>query len=184
MSIVRKTDPVGLDLKIDQFQSYLFETLGFTDEQYESFPRAYLNLKEIDDKKVLIPEHFESNIDDYNDVLFNDSHDVSSFFFRVPGSLPSIGGYGTARVAMIFQAQLDKLFPNAPHRFDEELNGLIEKASFDFNGHDTFKWETTIVGLEEAYREFNLDHIKYDDMHPFYVVRLEYLVRYDPNERC
>lgn len=182
MALIQKTSPVGLDNRIGQFQAYLFDKLGFTDHQ--SYPRMYLNLVEIDGKKGLLPEHFESNIDDYDDVLFDDNYNVSSFFFRVPGNLPSVGGYGTARVAMIFQAQLDKLFPDAPHRFDEELNGMIEAASFSYNGHDIFQWDTTIVGLEEVYREFTLDHVKFDDMHPFYVVRLEYLVRYDPNEGC
>jgi hypothetical protein len=181
MALIQKTNPVGLDLRIQHFQSYLFEKLGLAD--HESLPRVYLNIAETEGKKALIPELFIGK-QEYNEVLFNDNHDVSSFFFRMTEKLPSIGGYGQARVAMIFQAQLDRLFPNAPHRFDEELNGMIEEASFNYNGHDIFKWETTSVGIEEVYREFNLDQISYDNMHPFYPVRFEYLVRYDPNQKC
>jgi hypothetical protein len=181
MSIIARTSPVGIDQKISIFQSFLYEALGFVD--HTSYDRVSLNLKNIGGKVGIVPEHFIGGID-YKEVLFDDTCDVSSFFFRVPEKAPHSGGMETARVAMVFQAQLDKLFPLAPHRFDEELNGMIEKASFDFYGHDTFQLVDTVVGLREVYREFALDHIKYDDMHPFYVVRFEYLVRYVPNDSC
>ena len=39
MSLIQKTNPVGLDVKIDSFQSYLYSTLGFAD--WQCYPAIY-----------------------------------------------------------------------------------------------------------------------------------------------
>jgi len=183
MALLRKTDPVGLDLRIDQFQARQFTALGFTEDQFQSYPRVYLNEKVIDGRRGLIPEYFKSAGADYKDVMFDDNFPLSTFFYQNTRT-----GHdkktGTVRVSQIIQAQLDILFPSAPHRFDEELKEMFEKFAIGFVSHDHFKLVDTFTTIDEVYRDFLNEQIKYDDMHPFYVVRLEYLVRYNPNEKC
>ena len=184
MALLRKIAPVGLDLRIDQFQSRQFASIGFTEDQWQSYPRVYLNEKTINGKRGYIPEFFKSEGADYEEVYFDDSFDLSTFFYQHTRT-----GYdkqtGTVRVSQIIQAQLDRLFPSAPHRFDEELKGMFEGYAIrKFPSRDQFKLVDTFTTIDEVYRDFLFDHLKYDDMHPFYVVRLEYLVRYNPNEKC
>ncbi len=184
MALLRKTDPVGLDLRIDQFQSSQFTALGFDADDYQSYPRVYVNEIELKSgKRGHIPEYFTSVGNDYEDVMFNDNFNLSSFFYQHTRT-----GHekqtGTVRVSQIIQAKLDQLFPSAPHRFDEELKEMFEKFAINFRAHDQFKLVDTFTTIEEVYRDFITEQIKYDDMHPFYVVRLEYLVRYNPSEKC
>jgi hypothetical protein len=184
MALLRKTDPVGLDLRIDQFQRPQFVALGFTEDQYQSYPRVYMNEKVIDGKRGHIPEYFTSAGNDYEDVMFNDNYDLSSFFYQHTRTEYD-KQTGTVRVSQIIQAQLDRLFGDVPHRFDEELKGMFEDYAIrKFPSRDQFKLVDTFTTIEEVYRDFLTEHIEHDDMHPFYVVRLEYLVRYNPNQQC
>jgi hypothetical protein len=181
MALIQKTNPVGLDHRINQFQPFLYKKLNLSD--YESLPRVYLNETEIEGKKGLIPEYFEGN-KEYQDILFNDNHAATSFFFRMPVDSTHENGVETARVALIFQVKLDKLFVDPPHRFDEELNGLVESASIGFFGYSFFKLDNTVQGIRDVYQEFLIDKIRYTNMQHFYVVRFEFIVKFRPNMTC
>jgi len=183
MALLRKVSPVGLDLRVDQFQSRQFTALGFSEDDYQSYPRVYMNEKVIKGQRGYIPEYFRSVGNDYQEVYFDDTFNLSSFFYQHTRTSHD-KQTGTVRVSQVIQAQLDKLFPSAPHRFDEELKGMFEKFAIDFVAHDQFKLVDTFTTIDEVYRDFITEQIDYTDMHPFYVVRLEYLVRYNPNQQC
>lgn len=182
MALIEKTDPVGLDLRIGKFNKYLFDRLGFADDVYESYPRIYSNNVIIDEREVIIPEHYVS-ANDYKNVAFDDTFALSSFYYQDTQDTHA-EQVGTVRVSLIVQAQLDKLYPSAPHRFDEELKGTIEQLSNRYFAYDQFKLIDTFITVENVYRDFTTSHLEYTDMHSFYVVRFEYLVRYNPNETC
>jgi len=182
MALIEKTDPVGLDLRIAKFNAYLFNRLGFADDVYVSYPRIYSNMDIIDGKEVLIPEHYVSG-NDYKNVAFDDNWNLSSFYYQDTQDAHA-NQTGTVRVTLIVQAQLDKLYPSAPHRFDEELKGTIEELSNRYVAYDQFKLIDTFITVDNVYRDFTTSHLEYTDMHPFYVVRFDYLVRYNPNEKC
>ena len=182
MSLIEKTDPVGLDLRIGKFNSYLFQRLGFADDVYESYPRIYSNEIKIDGRIVMVPEHY-IGANEYMNVAFDDNFALSSFYYTADQDSHE-DQVGTVRVSLIVQAQLDQLYPNAPHRFDEELKGTIESLSNKYYAYDQFKYVGSFTTIDEVYRDFSTSHLEYDNMHPFYVVRFEYLVRYNPNEQC
>jgi hypothetical protein len=182
MALIEKTNPVGLDLRIAKFNAYLFDRLGFADDVYESYPRIYSNKAIRDGREIVVPEHFISG-KDYKNVAFDDTFALSSFYYQDTQDTHA-EQVGTVRVSLIVQAQLDKLYPSAPHRFDEELKGRIEQLSNKYYAYDQFKLVDTFITVDNVYRDFTTSHLEFTDMHPFYVVRFEYLVRYNPNETC
>ena len=121
MSLIQKTNPVGLDKIIDGFQAYMYNKLAFTD--WEMLPRVYANE---DVGGGLIPEYYDSE-KEYYEVFYDDDFSLTSFFFRYT-PIEVVNGYYECNVALIFQADLIELFPSIVHRADEEFNSRIIKA--------------------------------------------------------
>ena len=76
MSLIQKTNPVGLDKIIDGFQAYMYNRLTFTN--WEMLPRVYANE---DVGGGLIPEYYDSE-KEYYEVFYDDDFSLTSFFFR------------------------------------------------------------------------------------------------------
>lgn len=170
MANIRKANPVGLDKRIDDFQVYLFDTLGYSN--WECFPRVYMNESE----KGLIPEYYEGT-KEYEDVLYNDRVDLSSFFFRSSREEREDTGF-SCDVALVFQADLPKLFSSISHRADEEFDDSIRKASENYDLRDEFELVSMEHLINNVYREFNKDKIRQSDMSNRYVVRANYRVHF------
>lgn len=172
MALIQKSEPTGLDKRIQDFQSHLYSELGFTD--WNCFPRVYVNESE----KGLVPEYYEGD-KEYNEVLFDDNHDISSFFFRSSDETPGGDYYKECDVALVFQCDLPALFTSISHRADSEFDNLVYKAleSYDMETH--FSWISTQHGIAKVYREFDKSKIKYTDMSQRYVVRFNVRARFE-----
>jgi len=181
MALIQKVNPVGLDVKIDSFQSYLFTTLGFSD--WQSYPRIYSIPSGANSEfSGLIPAHFESGVD-YKEVYSDDEYDLSTFFYSDTG-VTFENWIGKAKVSLICQVRLDELFPSIDHRADEEFNTLVVNASNNYSGYETFNLVNIKKTIREVYREFVTGNIELTNMQPYYTVRFEYDVYYDPKAGC
>ena len=171
MAIYQRTNPVGLDARITEFQSYLYAKLGFAN--WECFDRVYMN-EQVD--KGLRPEAYEVNRE-YKDVLYDDTVDISTFFFRSSKVDRVNNGY-ECDVSLIVQCELPKLFPSIAHRADEELASKFELASENYNLRDYFKLEDAEYLIKNVYREFDKEQLQLDDISSRHVVRFNYRVHY------
>ena len=178
MALIQKTDPKGLDIKIDRFQAYLFRTLGFAD--WQCYPRVYSIPSDPNSQyKGLIPAHFLSSSDvDYDEVYMNDGFNLSTFFYTET-SVPFEKWIGKARVSLIAQVRLSDLFPSINHVADEEFNMLVVDASNGYSGYESFSLVDIKKTVGEVYKEFITDQIRLTNMQPYYTVRFEYDVYYD-----
>ena len=180
MSILRKSDPTGIDKLIDQWQVAIYNGLvvNGTWSKYESYHRGYRD--EI--KGVTEPRYFTTN-SDYITVTMNDNFCVTSFFVVKP-KRSFDGEYRVATVSMIFQADIAKLYPASPHRFDEELiNDVIGIMDRDLNPF--FTRGDIVTGIDDVYEDFDTESIKKlkHDMQPYNVARFDMEIRYSHN-RC
>jgi hypothetical protein len=171
MALFQRTSPVGLDKSIIDFQNHLTDTLAFAN--WNNFDRVYLNEK---NPTGLVPEYYDGN-GDYQEVLYNDGVDISSFFFRSSEVKPVGDGY-EVNVAWIVQCDLNALFPLISHRADEELAALILEASGDYPIDDRFSYQSTEYQINNVYREFDKKQLKHDDVSERHVVRFNYKVFY------
>jgi len=177
MALKRKDNPTGVDKLVDRWQTILYNGLiddrGWSD--YESYPRAY---KLIDPRgnNNITPKDFASE-NDYKGVLMNDGFAVTSFFL-----VSNIGdedeGLSTATISAIFQADLKKLYPNSPRRFDEELINDIKAVSRNLDAR--FTVGETARGIDDVYSGFDTEEIKKngDDHQPYNVVRFDMDVKF------
>ncbi len=173
MSINRKPNPTGVDEIIDRWQDLLYTGLlnrGWAD--YESYHRAY---KDIDKGTVNPMIHIINS--DMEQVPMNDKFAVNSFFL-VSDDSEEVNGLMESTVSVIFQGDLKKIYPNSPHRFDEELINDVKAVSRNLDGR--FRDIKISRGIENVYAEFNTELIKekLHDRQPYNVVRFDMTVKY------
>lgn len=174
MANILKTNPVGLDDLINDFQVFIYDKLGLPN--WESYPRVYLN----PNARGRLPEKYETN-GEYKEVLYSDKFNMTSFFLAdekrdiIEGS-----DIMEVDVALIVQADLIKLFPAITHRADEELNNMFYNQSNQYFGNRAFRLKGIENGVDNVYKEFDRSRLKLEDMSNQYLVRFNYRVRYTP----
>ena len=174
MSLIRKTNPVGIDIVINDLQELLYTGLiakGWTN--YESYHRAYKN----ETKDGLIPEVYTSN-GDYKEVYFDDNFNASSFWLADDFDEQKNDPNYTTRIKVIFQVDLGELYSGVLHRADEEMHrdvSLILDESMLVNRYN----KKITKGIKKIYNEEGLNQSKgFEDMSYFHVVKFDMEVNY------
>lgn len=180
MALNRKDTPVAVDKQIDNIQVLLWNELTTEANgdfsEYESYHRVYKN-EETNNVKA---ESFVTG-NDYKDVFMDDSVNVSSFFIS-DDTLTIVEGHKnrfSQVVSVIFQANLKKLYPNIPHRADEEFRNEISNALSNIKKPSVVL--SMVKGIDNVYSEFDRIKIKekQHDLQPYHVVRVDIEVTYD-----
>lgn len=175
--VIRKANPVDIDLVIDRIQSKLDEITFKSGSTWNNYHRAYKNPTKT--RNGLIPELFVNGMD-YRDVLMDDTVDLSTFFI-VSDSRSFNQGLISTEISLIVQAsKLDNLI-DSPHRTDEEMNSVFLNKLTNLNSN--VKFTSMEHGIDNVYREFVRTKIKLDDMNERYVARFNMSVRYQ-NSCC
>jgi hypothetical protein len=173
-----KTSPKGIDKQIQKLQEYLYSKLktkwGITDDDWQSYGRAYRNQKE----KGYIPEVYTGS-DEYEEVFADDSLKVLSFF-GVGDSFK--GSYSlTGPVFLIFFVNIEEL-KTLTHRGDEEVRLDVQLICKDADFGFTMTGVQT--GIDNVYKEY--PGIRRDegmlskDMHPYHCFRIDFELTYEP----
>lgn len=188
--LITKTNPVGLDINIQQLQVKLHRELIAKwaladDTQFECYGRCYRNKTDTG----YIAEVYQTG-GEYKEVFWNDTLTALSFF-GISGSI-SHDKMSHADVHLVFFANLSKLALKDKagnvivHRADEELRQsvlqVIGKSSFDFILDSVELW------LENVLRDYpgsrRDDRLKAVDMHPVHCFRVNLKIFFDPNKNC
>lgn len=158
-----KTNPVGIDLKIDKLQKKIYSYFdGFN---VEGYPRVY----DIENKDKVIPAHFVSG-NDYKDVLLDDKQDAI-FFFKSDGSDNLRGSMMSSDVEIFFMLNLKKLKPSSVHRPDEEIKlELLDVIQRKLNREqiDIVKGDEVLRGYQTNIRNMN----------PYYLLKYSFEINY------
>jgi len=178
MSLMFKSNPVGEDGPIDTIQRALFTGLvtNGTWTKYQSYHRAYKN----ETSEGIRPQVFQSitqgnNQNEYIDVFMDDGFNATSFFL-IPDNIPVIDDMHKANISIIFQIDLSKIYPTAPHRFDAEMHNEIETILKNLDG--SFDFIDTHTSLDDVYEGLDTSKVNWDDMQKFHVVRFEIEAKY------
>ena len=179
MGIVIKNNPIGVDKVITKLQEYMYTELinnGWTN--YECYHRAYRNIKTVGSGNY-VPETYTAssvNTGQYEEVLLNDRNNSTSFF-TVGNNTTSNNGLFTTDISVIFQINTENLYSNVTHRADEEAKNDVV-VSIKESGFG--KYITSIVTqVEDVYNEFDYTNLETDDMHPYFVFRVNMTVPVD-----
>lgn len=179
MATVHRTTPVGIDRLISKHQDHLFNKVSIENfvnsDRWVSYDRAYGNPTE----GGAIPEHFTGGVD-YKEVLFDDRHLMTSFYWMEESQNPNSDGLIVANVSLIVQAQIGEIYPNDGQRYDETLRNQFYYHSNNYVSYDKFKFNGIETGIDNVFREFKRQNIRFDDMSKKHVFRLNYEARYEP----
>lgn len=179
--LITKTNPVGIDSYIQQFQNKLHTMLmlKWDNPTYHCYGRSYRNKTE----DGYIAEVFTDK-NEYKEVYWNDTLDAISFF----GIGDSIEEQTTSTidVHLVFFVNLKKLKPSIAHRADEEVRQDVQ--SVFGKGIYSFTYTSTVLYLENVLREYpgsrRDDRLKFIDMHPVHCFRFNFKLSFDPTKNC
>ena len=178
--LLTKTDPVGIDVHVQKFQTWLHTQLlakwGIDTATYKCYGRTYRNQTD----NGYIAENYEGN-NEYKEVYFDDTLTAISFFGVKPVNDFEIGRVLT-ELHLVFFLDLAKVKPLISHRADEEVQADILQACA--NGMYGFNIDSISTGIENVLREYpgsrRDDRLKFIDMHPRHCFRVNFLLQYSP----
>lgn len=183
MSNILKQTPVGIDIPIQQMQTYLYSSLltiwGLNDATYNAYGRAYNNATQ----DGYSPEVYNGN-NEYNEVFYDDRFAATSFFGL--GNEVRVNNRAvTADVFIIFMLNLNLVKPGL-NRNDEECHIDVQKlATRIFYG---FTCTGLIVGINQVFKEYSGwkkdKGIRFTDTHPQHCFRLNFKLQYNPFRNC
>ena len=180
MALNEKNTPVGLDLEMHKIQTLVYTYLTTNScvkgdySNYESYNRVYKN----ETKDGVVAETFLTG-NDYKDVFLNDNVGVSSFFIANDDEDHITPTRKQRTISLIFQINLSKVYPNIPHRADEEFHNEVSNALAGLK-KPSIKLGAK-VGINNVYSEFEVQKLKdkFHDMQPYHVFRQDFEVQYD-----
>jgi len=168
-----KNNAVGLDKEINHLIDWIYDKLvnDFSWTDYECYGRAYLNKNPREEGKNI----FEVSISgkDYKEVLMDDKHAVSSFFYKkklVQNELAE------ATVVLFFNINLKKLLSQSTTRLDEDA--IIDILNSLHVNPASFKVGEIKIGTKDVFGEYNINTQARDDMSDFMVCSVELTVTY------
>ena len=180
--LITKSNPVGIDVSIQKFQSMLHSKLTDPDRwnnasTYRCYGRCYRNKKD----KSHIAENYEGQ-KEYKEVYWDDSLSAISFF----GISSPVTHEVTekANVHLIFFVDLAKVKPSIAHRADEE----VRKDVMELFGKGVYgmTYKSMDLWIENVLREYpgsiRDERLKNVDMHPVHCFRFNFLSQYDINK--
>jgi len=186
--VITKLHPVGIDRPIQELQLGLFEyimpELGIENEDYQSYGRAYKNVRA--GEEGLVAEVY-SGKGEYRDAYLDDQNKIASFFV-VPDtiSVDTDQGQNTAQVGIIFMMNLSRFAGYVPtQRNDEEIRNTIMKYfTTPVNGASL---TGVVTGQQQVFAEFtawrNKSELKFQNIHPWHCFRLNIQLIYS-NSNC
>lgn len=180
----------GIDYWIERLQTdlynYLLNIYDLQPTDYNCYGRVYRNYSKGGNGKEYLPQFF-TGIEDYIDVMTNDTVAMQSFFDLGESEQVRYSDLmNSARVHLYFFVDLEQLFPDATERMDmevmEAVSWFIKKSSPGFVLHAQQIGAKKVLENFTGYRKrINASH----DMHPYYCFRLDMSKYYDPSlEQC
>lgn len=173
---ITKPTVIGIDIPIQKFQTVLYNKIKtiwpVDDSSFNMYGRAYRNQAQA---KGYQPEVYVGN-NEYNDSYFDDTLKGSAFWGLTSPEKVTAEGDTTAQVFVIFMVKLDQIKPGIT-RNDEEARNDIQKIALNrFSG---LYMTGVVTGIDQVFKEYNLDNIKFRDMHPWHCFRLNFNLVYN-----
>ena len=184
MSLVTKSNPVGIDQKIDMLQKALFSSLikvwNIGASKYTCTPRCYRNQT----KDGYVAEMFTGG-KDYEELYINDQVSATSFFGIGQNEIIQPDRMKVASVHLVFSVNLNELKPiPSGQRNDEEVRLDVQEVLDTYGAAHGFLVTNQITGIDKILAEYPGSRrdagLKYKDMHPNHWFRFDLQIFYQP----
>lgn len=184
--------PLGIDSLIQDIQIDLYSELAsIWQGEIEGYGKIYRNpLNKGNDtpeayatSKLIIPEWYNSDLDDYKDVYFDDTK-ASQFCFLQGENDRSEDEYMFSNdCKIVFMSNLDRLYPNVKQRQDskQEVEAVQILRRISYNRYDVYGIERRI---ENIFREFSTKEIQFNNMNKRHLFAVNIKLYYSINDKC
>ena len=175
-----KDSLVGIDEPIQEAQEMLFTKLcakwGLSEEDYKCYGRVYKTQV----KDGYLPQGYISG-KEYQNLFLDDKVSATSFFGC--NNFRNENGMIHADVHLIFSVNLTELGYDVEHIPDEEVRMDVYRL---FERNSMFQYNETVIEIDNVFREYTAwkKLIPNRDMMPFHFFRLNFTVKYIPNNIC
>jgi hypothetical protein len=183
-------DPKGIDVPIQNMQTYLATSLAKLEIKYV-FGRAFRNNK----NNGFVPEVYMNKGNtagkyEYLDV-FADTSLTSMVFFDVGQNHEGLkyGLLWRAPVNIIFNVDLTKWYTTLSYRAVEKVHDEVMQVLRIYKDHAIWNIGTSriVIGIENVYRNYSIELLKSEivDIHPYHLFSIETSVIYEfVQEEC
>lgn len=180
MPNLTKTNPVGLDIVIDNVQRKVYELSNQWGVTLDGYPRCQI-LKSRDGQKTI--EAYLGNDEYSGSLIFAEEN---KFFFLAGESVERVSGdYFKTTIELYFMINLEDIFPNILHRADEEARIDVLNVLNTISGINVVKVESN---SDKVFARFNnrisqnYEYEYTDDMQPYHYFKvLIDVLEYDIN---
>ena len=166
-----------IDTVIQGIQTSLYDSLvsSWESDKLDAYGRVYKNMYEGD----VIPEVYDSTTNKYKEVYYNNQ---SCFFFIDSNNHPTDDQHEfKADVKIAFMVNLSD-FKSSIERVDSDVQR--DAISAVRNQFSDFTITNIEKGIEDVFRGFKTDGIKWNDMQPMHVFAIVGEIKYIVNDKC
>ena len=172
--VIRKTNPVGLDVVIDKIQTALENNLDWAN-LLTIYPRCYVNIREFEGNRERTIEHYE-NGQDYTNLIHAENN--KCFFVETSNATPRDAVRFNTTLELFFTLELPVIKADVMHRADAEvhadvLNELKKLQEVTVN--------ELVTGINDVYSGF--PYRDTDDQQPYHCFKVQMEVYYDPLQK-
>jgi len=178
--LIQKTNPVGIDVMIQKFQTEMHETLMETwgmdvnDPQVNKLYQCHCRCNRNKTKSGNIGEVLIGK-KDYKEIYWDDKLTAISFFGQSGPEVHAIGE--TVPVHLVFFVDVKKLKPGIIHRADEEVRKDVQLFAMQNNWG--MKYISTELWIENVLKEYKGSYTNEKlflrlDMQPVHCFRLNF----------
>ena len=172
-------DTLGIDTAIQNAQIKLYDTLSirWAGKEIDGYGRIH----NMDD----VPKWFNITTLDYEDVYLNDKVDANFSFITSSTSDTEDGYVFNNDTKIVVTVNLETIFDDGTGRQDERVHrDLLEALRTMKRAGVISEIESVETGIENVFRGFNQDMIKFDDLQPFHVFCINVTLAYSLKDKC
>lgn len=185
--LILKTNPSGVDIPIEKYQSWLFDQLKGLwklngDGDFDCYGRVYKNNSETGYVPEVFVDSLSSTNKVYNPILFDETRNTVVSFFYLNDQVNYEDGSSTTKVSLIFLTNLDKINKGVDHRPDEEIK--LDVMRLVHTGKYGFEFTSIETGLKNVAKDFDgwlksKDETTFLDRHPRYCFKVNFNLLYN-----
>ena len=165
----------GLSSAIQSIQKELYDSLLTSWlGDIEGFGKVYKNVQNSSDNtpkyykssKIFIPEVYNSNKGDYEDVFYNDSKSCVFCFLTEDKDTTEDNLIFKSQVKIVFMVNLNMIYPNQSGRQDDRAQKDVLEILRSINGSYTIS--EVQRGIDNIFNQYTTIGVKFDDIQPLH----------------
>lgn len=184
--------PIGIDYAIQHIQNDLYRELSDVWEGnivgYGRVEKTPLNNGEevpeyYHTSKIVIPEWYNSNINEYEEVYYDDNN-AAQFCFLVSDLSRAIDDRTFKnRCKIAFMVDLSKIYPSEKERLTSIAHRDVLEIIREY-GNGYVEIDGIETRIDVIFREYKTTNIKFDDMHPLHCFAVVMDLVYNLDDKC